>query len=161
MKALFEKWAPWLAGAVLVAGVCSYAVARATSGGSPAAQASEKTVPLDPRARAVAREFVATAVARKDLARAWTLTAPELKTGLTLAQWLTGQIPVQPYAVAKAVARYAVEESHPDDAVLRVSFLPPPASSTPAGEFLLTLRRLGGRWLVSAWTPQSIVEPSG
>ncbi|MGD0713594.1 MAG: hypothetical protein ABSB24_05350 [Gaiellaceae bacterium] len=161
MKALLEKWAPWLAGAVLVAGVCAYAVTRATSGGSPAAPASQKTVPLDAKARAVAREFVATAVARKDLARAWTLTAPELKNGLTLAQWLTGQIPVQPYPVAKAAARYTVEESHPDDAVMRVSFLPPPASSTPAGDFLLMLRRLGGRWLVSGWTPQAIVRPSG
>jgi hypothetical protein len=158
---LLEKWAPWVAGAVLVAGICAYAVTRAASGGSSAAPASQKTVPLGAKARAVAREFVATAVARKDLARAWTLTAPQLKAGMTLAQWKTGQIPVQPYPVAKAAARYSVEESHPDAAVLRVSFVPPPASSTPAGDFLLTLQRVGNRWLVSGWAPESIIQPSG
>ncbi len=159
MKTRLGRWAPWLSGAVLVAGVCAYAVTRLASGGGSAV--TPKTVPLDPQARAVARAFVATAVAREDLARAWTLAAPELKRGLTLAQWKTGSIPVQPYPVAKAAARYTVQASQPGVASLRVSFLPPPASSTPAGDFTITLQRLRGRWLVSSWTPQSVVKPSG
>jgi len=159
VRAWLSRWAPWLSGAVLVAGVCAYAVARFASGGGSAVTA--KTVPLDPQARTVARAFVATAVARRDLARAWTLAAPELKQGLTLAQWETGAIPVQPYPVAKATARYTVQSSQPGIASLRVSFLPPPASSTPAGDYTITLRRLHGRWLVSSWTPQSVVKPSG
>ena len=158
MKALLGRWAPWLSGAVLVAGVCAYAVTRFASGGSTV---TPKTVPLDPQARAVARAFVATAVARKDLARAWTLAAPEMKQGLTLAQWKTGSIPVQPYPVAKAAVRYTVQTSLSGLASLRVSFLPPPASSTPAGDFTITLQRLHGRWLVASWTPQSVVRPSG
>jgi hypothetical protein len=156
---LLSRWAPWLSGAVLVAGVCAYAVARFASGGGSAV--TTKTVPLDPQARAVARAFVATAVARKDLARAWVLAAPELKQGLTLAQWKTGSIPVQPYPVAKAAARYTVQSSQSGVASLRVSFLPSPASSTPAGDFTITLQRLHGRWLVSSWTPLSVVQPGG
>ena len=159
MKALLSRWAPWLSGAVLVAGVCAYAVTRFASGGGSAVP--PKPVPLDPQARTVARAFVDTAVARKDLARAWTLAAPELKQGLTLAQWKTGSIPVQPYPVAKAAARYTVQSSFPDVASLRVRFLPPPASSTPAGDFTITLQRLHGRWLVSSWTPLSLVQPGG
>ena len=159
MKARLSRWAPWLSGAVLVAGVCAYAVTRFASGGGSAV--TPKTVPLDPQARTVARAFVATAVARKDLARAWTLAAPELKQGLTLAQWKTGSIPVQPYPVSKAAVRYTVQSSQPGVASLQVSFLPPPASSTPAGDFLLTLQLVHGRWLVSSWSPQSVVKPSG
>ena len=159
MRALLGRWAPWLSGAVLVAGVCAYAVTRfASGGGSPAPLQS---VALDPQARAVAHAFVDTAVARKDLARAWTLVAPGLKSGLTLAQWKTGAIPVQPYPVAKAAARYTVQASHSGSAAFRVTFLPPPASSTPDGDFLLTLQRIRGRWLVSSWTPQSILRPTG
>ncbi len=159
MRARLDRWAPWLSGAVLVAGVCAYTVTRLASGGGSAA--APVSVPLDPQARVVAREFVATAVARKDLARAWALVAPELRGGLTLAQWKTGTIPVQPYPVAKAAARYTVEASYPGLASLRVTFLPPPASSTPAGDFLLTLRRIHGHWLVSSWTPQTVLRPSG
>jgi hypothetical protein len=159
VRAWLSRWAPWLSGAVLVAGVCAYAVTRFASGGGAAVP--PKTVPLDPQARTVARAFVDTAVARKDLARAWTLAAPELKQGLTLAQWKTGSIPVQPYPVAKAAARYTVQSSFPGVAALRVSFLPPPASSTPAGDFTITLQRLHGRWLVSSWTPLSVVQPGG
>jgi hypothetical protein len=142
-----------------VAGVCAYTATRLASGdGSAAAPVS---VPLDPQARVVAREFVATAVARKKLARAWALVAPELKGGLTLAQWKTGTIPVQPYPVDRAAARYTVQASHPGTAVLRVAFLPPPASTTPPAEFLLELRRIHGRWLVSSWTPQTVLRPTG
>ena len=159
MRARLSRWAPWLSGAVLVAGVCAYAVTRFASGGGSAV--TPKTVPLDPQARTVARAFVATAVARRDLARAWTLAAPQLKAGLTLTQWKTGAIPVQPYPVAQAAARYTVQSSQPGVASLRVSFLLPPASSTPAGDFTITLQRLHGRWLVSSWTPQSVVKPSG
>ena len=158
VRVRLSRWAPWVAGAVLVAGVCAYAVTRLAGGGSSAAPAS---VPLDPQARAVAREFVATAVARKDLARAWTLAAPALKRGLTLAQWKTGSIPVQPYPVSKAAARYTVQASQPGLASVRVTFLPPPASSTPAGDFRLELQRIHGRWLVSSWTPESVLRPTG
>jgi hypothetical protein len=159
VRARLIRWAPWLSGAVLVTGVCAYAVARFASGG--AAPATERSVPLDPQARVVAREFVDTAVARKDLARAWTLAAPGLKQGLTLAQWKTGAIPVQPYPVTKAAARYTVQSSHTGTATLRVTFLPPPASSTPAGDFALTLQRIRGRWLVSSWTPRTVLRPTG
>jgi hypothetical protein len=143
---------------VLVAGVCTYVATRLVSGGS-AAPVVQTAVPLSPQARAVAHAFVATAVARKDLARAWTLSAPELRHGMTLAEWKTGTIPVTPYPVRSAAPTYSVQSSYSDHAVLRVTFLPPPASRTPKGDFLLTLSNEGGRWLVSSWVPRSLVAP--
>jgi hypothetical protein len=156
---VFSRWAPWLSGLVLVAGISAYVATRLASGGT--ALAPPRPVPLAPQARTVARAFVATAVARKDLERAWTLSAPELRHGMTLAEWETGSIPVTPYPVAKAAARWSVESSFADHAVLRVVFVPPVASATPRGDFLLTLRSSGGRWLVSSWVPRSIVSPPG
>jgi hypothetical protein len=158
VRRLLERWAPWIAGAVLVAGVAAFALTRLTGGGSTAASAS---VPLDPQAKAVAREFVATAVARKHLAAAWAIAAPQLRHGMTLAQWRTGTIPVQPYPVTKAQATYAVQSSIRDAAVLRVTFTPPPASSTQPGDYLISLVKDGGRWRVSAWTPRSLLGAHG
>ena len=104
MRRFLDKWAPWIAVGVLVAGVAAYAATRIASGGGSSSDATAETqagptVPLDPKARAVAQEFVATAVARKHLAEAWRLAGPELKSHLTLAKWLTGTIPVSPYPV--------------------------------------------------------------
>jgi hypothetical protein len=161
VRAFLDKWALWIALAVLVAGVCAYTATRlVSSGGSSGIETvtqTEHTVPLDPQARAVARKFVATAVARKNLAEAWNLASPELKRDLTLAQWKTGSIPVTPYPVAKAAALYSVQTSYPDVAVLRVTFRPPPASTTPSGDFLITLDRSSGKWLVSSWVPRQVV----
>ncbi|HKI93542.1 MAG TPA: hypothetical protein VJ986_14665 [Gaiellaceae bacterium] len=165
MRSALEKWAPWAAALVLVAGVAAYTATRLTGGSTsaPAAAtvpAAEATVPLDPGARAVAKEFVATAVARRRLDRAWQLAAPGLRSGLTLAEWRTGNIPVQPYPVAQATAMYTVKASHAGDAILGVTFLPRAGSSAQPGRFTIGLQRLGGRWLVASFTPASAIAPS-
>ena len=160
VRRVVARYAPWLSGAVLVAGICAYVATRLVSGGAAAAP-SDAPAAFSPQERAVVREFVATAVARKDLARAWTLSAPALREGMTLVQWKTGAIPVTPYPVGKAAARYSIQSSRTDRAVLEVSFVTPPASGVQGGDFELTLSRIGGRWLVSSWAPHSPVSPGG
>ena len=129
MRAFLDKWALWIALAVLVIGVCAYTATRLVgsggSSGTGTVTQTAQTVPLDPQARAVAEKFVATAVARKNLVEAWNLASPELKHDLTLAQWKTGTIPVTPYPVGKAAEAVTVQTSYPDVAVLRVTFTPP------------------------------------
>ena len=165
MRAFLDRWALWIGVAVLVAGIAAYTATRlASNGGGAAAPPATETgpsVPLDPQARAVAKTFVATAVARKNLAEAWNLAAPVMRQDLTLAQWKTGTIPVQPYPVGKAQATYTVQSSHSDGATLRVVFTPPPGSPTPAGDFLITLDHSSGKWLVSSWVPREIVGSHG
>ena len=150
--------------AVLVAGVAAYTATRLVSNSGNAAPAATQTgpaTPLDPEARAVAKTFVATAVARKNLDVAWNLAAPVMRQNLTLAQWETGTIPVQPYPVGKAQVQYTVQSSQPDEATLRVVFTPPAGSSTPAGDFLITLDRSSGKWLVTSWVPGEVVGSHG
>jgi len=161
VRTFLDRWAIWIGVGVLVVGVAAFAATRLTGGGSSGSGAttSQASVPLDPKARAVAKAFVASAVARRNLAASWKLAAPSLRQHLTLADWLTGSIPVQPYPVGKATARYTVVTSHPDEAVLGVAFVPH-SSATAPGDFLITLDRSAGTWLVSSWVPNSQIAPS-
>ena len=94
------KWLlPGIGGAVLVGGVVAILAAfdvggiRGSAEPGPATRNEPATVvkklpkvPLEPEARRVAGRFILTAVARKNLAESYALTAPKLRQGLTLAQ---------------------------------------------------------------------------
>src|SRR4051812_7904660 len=108
-----QRWAPWVAVAVLVAGVVAFAVTKLTDS-TPAAALPHRAAPITAAERDIAREFIETAVARKNLARAWEIVAPELKQDLTLEEWKTGTIPVVPYPVDQAVARLKLVNSFTD-----------------------------------------------
>lgn len=156
MRAI-EKWAPWVAGAVLVAGIVAFAVTRLDSGTSTP---PHRKAPLSAEERRVALEFVSTAVGRRDLPRAWELAAPELKQGMSRDEWNTGTIPVVPYPVAQARTLLRAVNSFTDAGELRVTFVPRAGATTHAATFTLQLRKLDGRWLVSAWVPASSVAPA-
>ncbi|MFN2629864.1 MAG: hypothetical protein ABR569_14725 [Gaiellaceae bacterium] len=160
LRNLVERWAAWVAGAVLVAGIALVLVGRLTGGSSSAA--AGKPAPLAPAAGRVARLFVESAVARRNLARSYSLVTPTLRQGMSRAEWLSGTIPVVPYPVSQAVPRYQVEGSYTDHALLEVTFYPRPKSSVRSEAFLLSLARDNGRWLVSAWSARSVVgAPAG
>jgi hypothetical protein len=153
-----------VAGLVLVAGVASFTATRLAGGSSAPAQATTAAavaVPLDPKARAVAKEFVDSAVARRNLGLAWRLAAPALRGHLTLAEWRTGNIPVQPYPVAQATVDYAVEQSRSGTALLQLTFLPRKGSTARPGAYTLGLSRIAGRWRVASFTAASAVAPGG
>src|SRR4051794_12633402 len=57
------------------------------------------TIDLDPAAQRVARTFVQTAVARRNLRAAYALAGPQIKQGQSMREWLTGDIAVVPYPV--------------------------------------------------------------
>jgi hypothetical protein len=155
VRKAFEKWAPWIAGAVLVAGVAAYAVVRFTGDESPPHKKS-KLLPVE---RQVALEFVQTAVARKNLARAWDLAAPELKRDTTREEWLAGTMRVVPFPVAQATVMLHAVSSFTDIARFDVTFLPKSGTKIKPRTFLLDLRNVDGRWLVSAWQPAEHVRP--
>jgi hypothetical protein len=157
VRPALEKWAPWAAGAVLVAGVASYAIVHFTGG--KAAAPPHVLSKLQPVERRVALEFIDTAVARRRLDRAWDLAAPELKRGTTRAEWLAGTMRVVPYPVAKAHVVLAVVSSYTDRARLNASFVPRPGTKAKPQTFTLDLRNVDGRWLVSAWQPSETIRP--
>jgi hypothetical protein len=156
--ARIERWAPWIAGAVLVAGIVAFAVTKLTDS-TPAPAPPHRAAPLAAAERRVATEFVDTAVARNDLDRAWGITAPELKQGMSLDEWKTGTIPVIPYPVASAHVRYRVVNSFTDTAQIQVTFVPRSGTTATAAAFQLGLRKADGSWLVSSWLPTSTVVP--
>jgi hypothetical protein len=158
VRAVVERWAPWLAAAVLVAGIVAYASTRHDHAPSSAAAVHQAT-PLTPGERRVAYAFIDTAVARKHLARAWSIVAPELKQGMTLDEWKTGTIPVVPYPAGEAKVLLKTVNSFTDTAQLSVTFLPVSGSKVRAAGFTLGLRNVDGHWLASSWQPASSIAP--
>jgi hypothetical protein len=158
VRARVERWAPWLAGAVLIAGIAAFAITRLDHASSTPAP-PHRAAPLTAAARRVAVAFVDTAVARKHLDRAWTIVAPELKQGMSLDEWKTGSIPVVPYPVGEAHVTLKVVNSFTDTAQLHVNFSPRAGSKAPPAVFSLGLRKVDGSWLASAWQPTSTVVP--
>lgn len=159
-----DKWLPWIALAVLAAGVVAFAMVKLTSNGGgsePKQTKPEPTVPLSKEARGVAVAFIRTAVARRNLAAAWKLAGAPLKEGTTYSQWLSGNIRVVPYPVGPRV-RMRVDYSHPDDAGLDVLLRPKPGVRIEPQPFVMELRRVGDdgrRWVVTYWAPKSAGLP--
>jgi hypothetical protein len=177
----------WVAGLVLIAGGVAFAVVRlggsdskpaaqpARENAAPAAETTaptrtlERAVPVAEEARVAAGQFILWAVStqakRADLARAWELVHPELKSecGCTRAEWLTGNIPVQPYPVADLeTATFAVNESYADHVVLEVALLPREGTGVESQFFFIGLKAVPAgakkRWLVYYWAPRQGAE---
>jgi hypothetical protein len=125
-----------------------------------------KSVKLSESAAQVAQRFLATNVIREHLADGYKLVGPDLKEGMTLKQWLTGNIPVVPYP-GDVIGKVPIQilYSYPREAVLKVYLLPKKGLHIRAGSFYLTLRLYGhggrARWLVDGWVPYAqIAVPS-
>jgi hypothetical protein len=125
------------------------------------ASSHEKTVPLEQEARAVARRFLLTAVARRHLDESYDLVGPALRQGMTRTQWATGNIPIIPYPVtAKSFVPLSVDFSYKNHALLEVTLMPDARHvATKAQQFFLELRAYGKgnakRWLVVGWVPHA------
>jgi hypothetical protein len=159
-----------VSGLILVAGVVAFAVAwigdTGTSQEAPLSSepaqlfTPRKQVPLSRDARTVAGRFILTAVARENLGESYDLVHPELRQGMTKQEWLTGNIPVV-YYPAKEIetARFKVDESYPDEAILEVALLPKDATKVKPQVFFIGLKKAGkgaaARWQVNYWVPRA------
>jgi hypothetical protein len=169
------QWLPWIAALVFVAGGVAFLIAFfgntaeersiAPTGNGAVQDVSgvPKTVPVDPDARMVAGKFITTAVTRKDLKTAWSLTEPNgylRPPGLTFKQWMTGNIPVQVFpAEAIDAASYRVESSFKNELTLNVYIFAKPKSGIKSQAFFIVLHPSGTgknkRWLVNNFIPSS------
>jgi len=117
-----------------------------------------KSVKLSSEAATIVKRFIATNVVREHLADGYKLVGPDLKEGMTLKEWLTGNIPVVPYP-AEVIDKIPIQViySYPKEAVLRVFLLPKRGKTIRGGTFWLKLERVGkgtkAHWLVNGWTP--------
>jgi hypothetical protein len=169
----FVKRFSWVAGFVLFAGVIAFSIAyfgdrpakmdvrAATS--EPAPLPAQPTVPLDPKARRVAGEFVISAVTRQNVRKAWTLSHPNLRSAVTKREWMSGTLPVPFYAPgAIDAASFKTDLSHPREVVLDLLILPKKGSGYRPQAFFVTLKAVGNgkakRWLVESFVPHGGVE---
>jgi hypothetical protein len=163
----WQKAMPWLAGALLIAGVIALLIVKFANTGhtystpltnKPAQDFSQNpaTVKLPPAAMKTARDFIRTAVARQNLRAAYALSGPQIRQGQTLKEWMTGNIAVIPYPVAAIdYAPMKIDFSYPREAQIEVALLPKKSAHVRSALFILDLiKDKNGKWLVNAWVPR-------
>jgi hypothetical protein len=164
----FNRWLPWVAGALLAAGVIVFLVTYFGNTANQQETFSDKNaqtpqvvkqVPLEPAAREVAGKFILTAVARKNLDQSWPLVTENVKGGLTKKEWMTGNIPVVPMGVPiDKVAITKIIYSHRNEAEVNIVILPKPnKEGVKAQLYVMDLVKVGrganARWLIDYFQP--------
>ncbi|HEX4677710.1 MAG TPA: hypothetical protein VH210_00700 [Gaiellaceae bacterium] len=162
----WQKALPWVIAVVLVGGAIAAGIIWSNTGKSnatpltnqPAVDMSKvpATVKLKPGAQRVARRFIETAVARKNLPEAYNLVTEQIRQGQSLKSWNTGNIAVIPYPVdAVKYAPMKIDFSYPTEAQIQVALLPKTGSGVKAQLFLMDIVKRKGKWLVNSWVPRS------
>jgi hypothetical protein len=157
----FKVLLPWVSAIVLLAGIGAFVGVYFTNTAKKQPQVTnqpaklpktQKQIKLPEAARKVAGEFILTAVARKNLAESWTLSHPTLREGFTRKEWLTGDIPVQPYPVGNLdEANFKVDYAYKNSAQLELVLIPKKGVHMQPFQFLMGLRKYHHHWTVDAW----------
>jgi len=115
-----------------------------------------KTVKLDPAVRPLIRQFVLTAVARRNVASAYALSGPEIRQGQTRAEFAKGNIAVVPYPITKRskIRIIKIDYSYAQRARLQVFLVTPDMKVHSPHTFFADLIKSHGRWYVNTWVPR-------
>jgi hypothetical protein len=163
----FNRWLLVIGAVVLAAGIIAILVTKVgnNSGttenvnptGPPisALEKAEKNIRFPAAAWKVAQQFIASAPARKNLAQSYALADANVRGGLTLKQWMTGNIPV-PYFPTTKIIRYNWKNTnyaHPRDAAVNLILVPTAKSGLPRpAPFQIGVVKVGhgasAHWLV-------------
>jgi hypothetical protein len=163
----WQKALPWVVGVVAVGALLGFVGYHYANTGHTTAtpllnkpaddrSAVPRTVKLTPGATVVARRFIETAVARKNLTAAYTLVTSEIRQGQTLAEWKSGNIAVIPYPVDDVkYAPMKIDFSYPKEALVEIALLPKANAKIKSQLFQMDLVKRGDKWLVNSWSPKS------
>ncbi len=111
-----------------------------------------KTVKLDQKAQTIATKFVRTAVARKNLEAAYQISGPHVREGMTLKEFLSGNIAVVPYKItSKTSAHMKIDHSYANKAVLELFLVTPGRAGR---DFYVDMIKVDGKWFVDGWVPR-------
>jgi len=168
-RAWFRRTGYAVAGAVFLIGLVvllnvrsqSHATTAPVVPGSPGyeEQLYGRKIDVPKDAVAIGRHFIHDTVLRQDLADGWALATPKLRGSLTRQQWLTGNIPVEPFAAgAYNGTSYKVVHAR-SRSVLLLLLLSSDKSGTRSGEFFMELVPSGGTWKVNYWGPRGTTPP--
>jgi len=111
----------------------------------------------------VLAQFIKYAVAREDPAKAWDVSGPDLKQGLTREAWDKGQMPVVNYPAAhKGLGSWSyVKYSYTNSVGLEVFVFPKPGSGYSAMTAdAEVVKDRDGRWQVNYWMPERFHGPA-
>jgi hypothetical protein len=166
------RWSPWLGGLLLAIGAGAVLITffgNTADTSAPLLQTTTpyretpdgKKVPISQAVQLTAARFIKTAVARRNLAAGWKVTAPELRAGTTFKEWLRGTSSVAPFPVDLRVApAFRVDESYERRAELEVFLTPRPGSGEQPKLFFIGLKAngLGAKkhWLVYYWNARFV-----
>jgi hypothetical protein len=162
----FNKWFPWISGAVLVIGLVIFLVVFFSNTAKPEpkeavgppikAPVAQKNIPFPNAAWRVARKFIFTAVARKNLQEAYALTDPSLRSGVTIKEWRSGSLPVV-YSPADMILKTNWKNTnyaHPRDAQINVIIIPTKGKPWNAQVGLTKVGHgASAHWLVNYFQP--------
>ena len=109
----------------------------------------------------VLRQFILTAVNRRDVGRSWDLAAPSMREGFTHKQWNSGDLPVVPYpARDKGLGQGYVQYSYTDSVGMEVYLFPQAGSGYREMTADVELvKGKDGKWLVDYWMPKKFHGP--
>jgi len=114
----------------------------------------------------VLKQFIATAVVRKNLAKAWNISGPGLKSGVTRKEWDNGDLPVIPYPALDrgwgkwSYVQYSYELGKKHTVGVEVFLFPKPNSGWSAmSADVEVVQRPNGPWLVDYWMPKRFHGP--
>src|ERR671930_1464889 len=121
------------------------------------AQAAYRLKPADRRAiDATLDRFVASAVQRHDLAAAYDLVTPAMRTGISRRAWAHGTTNVMAYpARGTRFHGWTVDLAQPGYAMVDLLLRPRRHAHQGPMIFTVELRRLHGRWLVASFIPSA------
>ena len=162
-----DRVALGVAALLLVVGLVVFFQSRTDSGPAPTQSAAppvqtasasnlKKGGTLEPDVRRVAARFLETAVGRTQLADAWDLATPELRSGVSRAEWLTGALPVPPFPVKDLqTTGFDVVESGPNKVLLQVLLVPKAGTEYVPTRYDMTIERASAKapWKVSYCNP--------
>jgi hypothetical protein len=121
------------------------------------AQAAYRLKPADKRAiDATLDRFVTSAVQRHDLAAAYDLVTPAMRTGITRRAWAHGTTNVMAYpARGTRFHGWTLDLAKPGYVMIDLLLQPRRGAHEGAMIFTLELRKLHGRWLVASFIPSA------
>jgi hypothetical protein len=118
------------------------------------ASAAVRIAPADRRAidRTI-DAFVDSAVKRQNVDASWNLVTPEMRAGVSRAAWDKGNVPVYPYPAGGSTFHdWTVDSATPTEVDLEL-MLPSRISKGDSIQYIGTVRKIGGRWLVDSFNP--------
>ena len=108
--------------------------------------------------------FVNHAVKRKDIVQSYDVVTPELRGGMTRAQWANGSIPVYPYpAAGRQFHKWTIQYRTKDEVAIELILAPTARHKKQLGQFLfhVYLQPRKGKWLVDSFMPGATFAPEG